>query len=148
MYTVLGCLLCKYNFPHSFSYLLNGLWFASHLNLVIRCAYKNVVLTECINMRLWHCRTDWLLLEIHRSTDTSDRPHCNFVQVTCGTTVHSYALVASYCSKFQERVCLVKKKMSKDIISTFVSGHSAEDFGVNPWKKQNVLVSGLPKQSS
>lgn len=148
VYTVLGCLLCKYHFPHSFSYLLNGLGVYFTVVPCHQLCIQKCGIIRCSNMQLWHCRTDWLLLEIHRSTNTSDRPHCNFLQATCGIAVHNYALGGHILFRISRSILVGEIKMPKDIISTLISGCSAEDFVVNPRKKQNVLVSGLPMQSS
>lgn len=86
-------------------------------------------------------------MEIQRSTDTSDRPHCNFLQVTCGTIVHNYALGDLILFKIL-RSLVGERKMHENFVNTFISGLSEEGFVVNPWKKQNVLVSGLPVQFS
>lgn len=85
-------------------------------------------------MQLWHCRTDWLLPEIHRS-----RPHHNFLQVTWALQ----SIIMHWVTFKISRSLLGERKIPKDIINTYISGRSAEDFVANPWKKQNFLVSGL-----
>lgn len=87
-------------------------------------------------------------MEIHRSTDTSGRPHCNFPKVTCGTMVHNYALDDLLLFKILRRSLVGERKMHEDFINTFISDLSEEGFVVNPLKKQNVLVSGLPMKFS
>lgn len=113
VYTVLGCLLCKYHFPHSFSYLLNDLvvYFTlvpcyqvciqkCGINRVSTCSFGTAELTG----------SSWKYIEAQIPLTGPAVINYRSLVALQSITMH---WVASHCSKFQDGVCLVKEHQGR-----------------------------------